>query len=110
MADNDIPKYPYVKFGCLRKHTKNMQEDHVPEVYYLNVRGCHGAIANLEEIARRGHKVLGCGNLNMNVPKHIDIQRFVNQQTGANIDPRVQALATDVMTAKVEEKRRELKR
>ena len=79
--------YPYVEFIKVKKLRENTGSELIPYKATVKIRvdGCHGHLDNLMQMIKGGMKVVGHGNLGD--VKYNDVRRWVDGQTGTNLDP-----------------------
>ncbi len=92
--------FPYVKFRTMKRFVtteSGINGDLKPEDYYLRVDGVHNSIENLSQQEKRGHMIVGFGNLDN--PKFNEIRNVCEMRMGIGIN---QALYKSVMDERVQ--------
>jgi hypothetical protein len=89
--------FPYLKFAGMKKFTNEASKDQPkrdqeeqPATYCINVSGCHNTIDTVITAQKRGHKLIGYGNLA--AAKFNDLLMAVKSILGEGIDPRIAAM------------------
>lgn len=91
--------FPYVKFRAMKRMiTKdNVNGELKPEDYYLKIDGVHNSIENISQHEKRGHMIVGFGNLDDK--KFSEVKKICETRMGIGVN---QAIYKSVMDERVQ--------
>jgi hypothetical protein len=105
MTTADRP-YAYVKFKQMKNICTKENQAGTPtaEDYYFRVDGTHNSIESLGRNEKRGHMIIGYGNLE-NV-KYNEIRLYCDQRLGNGINPEIYRSVMDERVARAKDERK----
>ena len=91
--------FPYVKLRAMKRMItkENVNGELKAEDYYLRMDGVHNSIENISQHEKRGHMIVGFGNLDN--PKYSEVKKICETRIGIGVN---QVLYKSVMDERVQ--------